>query len=336
MFVSYAASEQSGMLHPLECELKNLESSEVEIAVEYCGICHSDLSMINNDWGISQYPLVAGHEVIGKISRLGKGVSKFKVGETVGLGWHSAYCNSCEYCDSGDKNLCANSRGTIVNRFGGFAERVVADQFSVIPIPAEINKKTAAPLLCGGITVFSPLLEFNVKPTDKVAVVGLGGLGHLAVRYLLAWGCEVTVLTSNPDKTAFARELGAHQVTDYNDLDALQMLRNQFDFVISTVNLDIDWQSIVLTLRPKGRLHIVGIPKREISLGVFPLVSGQRSISGSPVGSPLTIGKMLEFSARHKIEPIVEFWPASLINEALDRLRTGKARYRIILEFNNG
>lgn len=332
MFLSYAALEPSGPLQPLENELRELGFSEVEIAVEYCGICHSDLSMIDNEWGISQYPLVAGHEVIGKISRLGSGVSKFKIGETVGLGWHSGYCNSCEYCESGDRNLCANSKATIVGRYGGFAERVIADQASVISIPTEINERTAAPLLCGGITVFSPLLEFNVQPTDKVAVIGLGGLGHLAVRYLVAWGCDVTVLTSNPEKTSTSFELGARHVANYNDSNDLQKMIGQFDFIISTVNVGIDWPSILLTLRPKGRLHIVGIPKNEISLGAFSLISGQRSISGSPVGSPQSIIKMLEFSARHKIEPIAEFWPVSLINDALDRLRVGRARYRIIIE----
>ena len=333
MFTSYAAHEQAAPLQPISCTPKDLEGSEVEIQVEYCGICHSDISMIDNEWGFSQYPLVAGHEVIGKIARVGSNVSKFKEGQTVGLGWHSGYCNTCNYCESGDHNLCSSAQATIVNRFGGFSERVVADQSSVIEIPSELNQKTAAPLLCGGITVFNPLLEFDIKPTDTVAVIGLGGLGHLAVRYLKAWGCDVTAFTSNADKTQTALELGAKRVVNYTNTEDLEALSKRFDFIISTVNLDLNWSAILNTLKPKGRLHVVGVPQNDMSIAAFPLISGQRSISGSPVGSPKAIKTMLEFSARHEIEPIAEFWPASKINEALDHLRQGKARYRIILDF---
>ncbi len=200
MINAYAAFEPGGELKPFEYDPGGLRAGQVEIEIEHCGICHSDLSMLNNDWGITEYPLVPGHEIIGTIAAVGAGVTRPEIGQRVGLGWHSGYCMSCGSCRSGDHNLCAGSQGTIVGRHGGFADRVRADAVSVVPLPEEVDAASAGPLFCGGITVFNPLVQFDVKPTHEVGVIGIGGLGHLALRFLHAWGCEVTAFTSHAAK----------------------------------------------------------------------------------------------------------------------------------------
>jgi uncharacterized zinc-type alcohol dehydrogenase-like protein len=181
MVKSYAAIKKGGPLEEHFFEAKPLTPKEVRIQVHTCGICHSDLSAIDNDWGKSNYPMVAGHEVIGEIIEIGKEVSLHSIGDKVGLGWHSGYCNKCEYCEKGDHNFCSKSNKTVYSQFGGFAEQVSADEASVIPLPKEINASDSGPLLCGGITVFTPIVEFNMNHNHKVGVIGIGGLGHLAV-----------------------------------------------------------------------------------------------------------------------------------------------------------
>lgn len=327
----YAVVEVGGQLEPFSYEVGELSPNEVEIDVLYCGICHSDLSMIENEWGISQYPLVAGHEVIGKIAATGNNVQNLDKGKTVGLGWHCGYCGHCHSCKAGDQNLCLNAQPTIVAHHGGFADKVRADATSVIEIPEGIDSESAGPLLCGGITVFNPMTQFDVKSTDKVAVIGIGGLGHIALQFLNAWGCEVTAFTSNESKRQEVLNLGAHKTLNSRDQGEITAAAGSFDFIISTVNVKLDWNLYVNTLKPKGRLHFVGATLEPLDLGVFPLLIGQRSISGSPVGSPATIEKMLEFALLHQIKPQVENYPMSKINEAFDYLKTGKARYRIVL-----
>jgi uncharacterized zinc-type alcohol dehydrogenase-like protein len=331
MINAYAVSEPKGELKPFSYDPGALGDHEVEIDVAYCGICHSDLSMINNEWGMSQYPLVPGHEVAGRIAAIGSHVTQFKQGDWVGLGWHSGYCKTCESCSSGDQNLCTTAESTIVGRHGGFADKVRADATSVVALPEGINPATAGPLFCGGITVFNPLVQFDVKPTDKVAVIGIGGLGHIALQFLNAWGCEVTAFSSSENKADEARELGAHHVVNSRDPKAIEAAAGRFNLILSTVNVKLDWNLYLSTLRPKGRLHFVGATLEPLDIGVFGLIMGQRSISGSPVGSPATIAKMLKFAAQHKIEPIVETFPMSKVNEAIAHLESGKARYRIVL-----
>jgi uncharacterized zinc-type alcohol dehydrogenase-like protein len=194
MIKAFAAFEPKGELRSFEYEPGPLTPHEVEIDVQYCGICHSDLSVIDNEWGVTQYPVVPGHEVVGKIAEVGERVKHLTIGQSVGLGWHAGYCNECVPCNTGDHNLCASAQATIVGHYGGFAEKVRAAADSVIPIPEGIELESAGPLFCGGITVFNPLVQFDIKPTDKVAVIGIGGLGHMALLFLNAWGCEVTAL----------------------------------------------------------------------------------------------------------------------------------------------
>ena len=328
---AYATNQEGGSLEPFTYEVGELSPNEVEIDISYCGICHSDLSMINNEWGLSQYPFVGGHEIIGKIARLGRNIGHLEIGTTVGLGWHSAYCGNCESCRSGDENLCGNAEGTIVARHGGFADKVRADAASVVVVPQGIDLPSAGPLLCGGITVFNPLVQFDIKPTDKVAVIGIGGLGHIALKFLNAWGCQVTAFTSSESKREEALGMGAHKTLNSRDETEIKAAASRFDFILSTVNVKLDWNLYLDTLRPKGRLHFVGATLEPLDIGAMALISGQRSVSGSPVGSPATIATMFNFANRHQIQPQVEMFPMSKINEALERLKSGGARYRIVL-----
>ena len=331
MIKAYAAFEAGGQLQPFEYDPGSLGAHDVEIAIEHCGICHSDLSMLQNEWGITRYPFVPGHEVIGTIAAKGEYVHHFQLGQRVGLGWHSGYCMTCNTCMSGDHNLCAQTESTIVGRHGGFADKVRASATSVVALPDSIPAQSAGPLFCGGITVFNPLLQFNIQPTAKVAVIGIGGLGHIALQFLRAWGCQVTAFTSSDAKKSEALELGAHNVLNTRNASELRTATNQFDLILSTVNVKLDWNAYIATLRPKGRLHFVGATLEPLDIGVFPLISAQRSISGSPVGSPASLRTMLNFVERHDIKPIIETFRFDQVNEALAKLASGKARYRIVL-----
>jgi len=332
MIKAYAAFEPKGELKPFEYDPGELQAEEVEIDVTYCGICHSDLSVIDSEWGEMSYPVVAGHEVVGTIAKLGESVKNLKLGQTVGLGWHAGYCGECSPCHSGDHNLCSHSTPTIMGHYGGFAEQVRAKAHSVVAIPDGIDLESAGPLFCGGVTVFNPLLQFDVKPTDKVAVIGIGGLGHMALQFLHAWGCQVTAFTSSEDKQKEALKMGAHDTLNSCDAEAIASAAGRFDFIISTVNVKLDWNLYLSTLNVKGRLHFVGATLEPLDIGVFALIGGQRSISGSPVGSPSTIAKMLDFANLHNIRPVIETYDFEDINNAIARLRSGKAHYRIVLK----
>jgi uncharacterized zinc-type alcohol dehydrogenase-like protein len=288
--------------------------------------------MLDNEWSQSVYPLVAGHEAVGTITAIGNHVRHLAPGQRVGLGWLSGSCKYCRQCMSGDHNLCPRAESTIVSRHGGFAERVRCNWEWAIPLPSELDAAKAGPLFCGGITVFNPIVEFGVKPTDRVGVIGIGGLGHMALQFLSAWGCEVYAFTSSDSKRAEAQELGADVVVNSRDSQAMKKIAGALDFIISTVNVPLDWQAIVETLGPKGRLNLVGAVLEPIPVSAFSLLMAQRSISGSPLGSPSTVAAMLDFCARHDIAPVTETFPMSRVNDAIEHLRAGKARYRVVLE----
>ncbi|KZZ44605.1 MAG: NAD(P)-dependent alcohol dehydrogenase [Saccharospirillaceae bacterium] len=332
MIKAYAATEPGGELKPFEYDPGPLGDHDVEIDVEYCGICHSDLSMLNNEWGITQFPFVPGHEVAGKVSAVGKHVAKLNIGDRVGLGWHAGYCNECQTCMEGDHNLCSSAQGTIVGRHGGFADKVRAQASSVVALPQGLDSEKAGPLFCGGITVYNPMVQFDVKPTARVGVVGIGGLGHMALQFLNAWGCEVTAFTSSESKRQEALELGAHHTLDSRDKEALKTAANSFDLILSTVNVSLDWNSYINTLKPRGRLHLVGAVLEPVAVSVFALMGAQRSVSSSPVGSPAVIAEMLDFAERHNIEPKVEVFDMADVNKAVERLENGNPRYRVVLK----
>lgn len=328
---AYAATKPGAALEPYEFTPGPLGHDEIEIAVESCGICHSDLSMLDNEWGLSAYPFVPGHEVVGTVAAKGEHVRNVDVGDRVGLGWYSRSCTTCTQCLSGNQNLCPTAEGTIVQRHGGFADRVRAQAMWATKIPQGVNPKTAGPLFCGGITVFNPIVQFGVLPTHRVGVVGIGGLGHMALRFLNRWGCDVTAFTTSDAKAQEARDLGAHHVVNTRDRAQLDAVAGSFDFIISTVNAPLDWEAYFNALAPKGRLHTVGAVLEPIPTPAFNLISAQKSLSGSPLGSPATTRMMIDFCARHAIEPVTETFPMSKVNDALQRLRDGKARYRIVL-----
>jgi alcohol/geraniol dehydrogenase (NADP+) len=300
--------------------------------VEYCGICHSDQSMIDNEWGNARYPFIPGHEVVGTVVRLGPQARGLKLGQRVGIGWYKGSCMHCSSCMEGSHQLCGTVKPTIVGSNGGFADRLRSHWAWAVPLPDGLDPALVGPLFCAGSTVFSPLLDFDVKPTDKVGVVGIGGLGHLALGFLNAWGCEVTAFTSSLSKQEEAKRLGAHKVVASTDSAALKAIAASLDFLLVTASADLDWNAMIGTLRGKGRLHFVGIVPSAIPVHVFNLIPKQKSLSGSPVGSPSNMATMLEFCARHQILPQVEHFPMSKVNEAIDHLRAGKARYRVVLD----
>lgn len=328
---AYATKQAKGEFEPFEFEPGVIAPDEVDISVESCGICHSDLSMLDDEWGMSQFPLVPGHEVIGKISAVGEHVSHLAVGDRVGLGWHAGYCMVCDQCMGGDHNLCTAAVPTIAGRHGGFAETVRAQSASVVKIPDGLDSKVAGPLLCGGMAVFNPLVQLDVPPTGSVGVIGIGGLGHLALKFANAWGCHVTAFTSE-SKMGEARSMGAHETINSRDPDAIKSAGPRFDLVLSTVNVPLDWNAILSTLNPKGRLHMLGAVTEPLDINLIPMMFGQLSVGSSPVGPPVVIRHMLEFAARHNVTPVTEHFPMSKVNEAFEHLRSGKARYRIVLD----
>lgn len=329
---AYASKSAGAPLEPFEYTPAPLGDEEVDVAVDYCGICHSDLSMIRNHWGMAQFPLVPGHEISGRVVAAGSKAKNLKVGDRVGIGWISQSCLACRDCMGGDQNLCASHEGVIVGRHGGFAERVRAHWAWAVPVPEALDPAKVGPMFCGGITVFNPIVQYGVQPTDRVGVVGAGGLGHLAIQFLHKWGCEVTAFSSSASKKEELRKLGAHHVVDSRGPETLKPLARSLDFVLVTVNVPLDWNAYIETLAPRGRIHYVGAVLEPLNVGVFPMLVGQRSISASPLGSPATTAEMLEFSARHRIAPVVEEFPMSRVNDALAHLDSGKARYRVVLK----
>jgi uncharacterized zinc-type alcohol dehydrogenase-like protein len=312
-------------------DLGALGDEEVEVAVEYCGLCHSDLSVLNNEWGVSQFPAVLGHEVVGRVTAVGASAKGVAVGQHVGVGWFSNSDMHCRQCLSGNHHLCPNVQATIIGHRGGFASHVRAHWAWTIPLPEKLSAADAGPLLCGGVTVFNPLAMY-ARPADRVGVIGIGGLGHMALKFAAAYGCDVTAFTSSESKFDEAKGFGAHHAVSSRDSAAIKKLAGRFDLLISTVNVPLDWDALINTLAPNGRLHVVGAVLQPIPVNAFSLIGAQRSISGSPTGSPVAIASMLDFAARHGIAPQTEHFPMSRINDAFARLESGKARYRIVLD----
>ncbi len=331
---AYAASEPGAILQPFTYEMGPIGSEEVDIKVKYCGICHSDLSMVNNDWGMTQYPFVPGHEIVGEVVAVGSEVKSLAVGDHVGLGWNSASCMHCSNCMQGSHHLCENLESTIVGRHGGFADRVRAHWSWAILLPPGLDLQKAGPLFCGGITVFNPIILAGVQPTDKVGVIGIGGLGHMALKFLNKWGCEVIAFSSNPDKKDEILEMGATKVINSRDPEQLESIAGSLNFILNTTNVTLNWDAYLGVLAPKGRLHNVGAVMEPMAIPAFSLIMGEKSVAGSPLGSPGLTATMLDFCARHNIYPMVEEFPLKEVNKAFDHLKAGMARYRIVLKIS--
>jgi alcohol/geraniol dehydrogenase (NADP+) len=327
-----AASAAHGKLEAFNYDPGPLGDDQVEIEVQYCGICHSDLSMLNDDFHWTRYPFVPGHEAIGTVSAMGRNAKTVSLGQTVGLGWNSGSCLACPPCLAGDQNMCRYLELTIVGRHGAFATRVRCHWVWATPIPQGVDAAVAGPLLCAGVTVFNPLVQHHVRPTARVGVIGIGGLGHLALQFFNKWGCDVTAFSSSAGKAEEARRMGAHHVVDTHSAEGLEKVAGSFDFILSTVTASLDWSLYLNALAPKGHLHVVGAVPEPIAVGAFSLIGAQHSLGGSPSGAPGTVATMLEFCARHGIRPVTEEFPMSRANEALAHLEAGKARYRIVLK----
>lgn len=304
---------------------------EVEIGITHCGICRSDLHLISNDWGISQYPFIPGHEIIGTITAVGSGVRTLKLGQRVGLGWQSNSCGECEWCSRGLENLCLSMESTCVHRNGGYADRVRANARFVAHIPDSLPGEQAAPLLCGGITVYSPLRDHGINPSSRVGIVGVGGLGHMAIQFARVFGAEVTAFSTSVGKEDEARSLGAHNFVNSRESKAMKEVAGSFDFILNTANAAEDWNVYIQALRPTGTLCFVGVPPAPVSLQAFPLISGIRTVTGSPIGSPQRIREMLDVAARHGVKATTELFAMPKANEAIEKVKKNKVRYRAVL-----
>jgi len=309
-----------------------LRPDEVQIKIDYCGVCHSDLSMLENEWNWTTYPFVPGHEIIGTVEAVGEEAKGLSVGQTVGVGWTSQSCLSCYECLSGRHHLCSKAQGVIVGRHGGFADRIRVQWTWARPLPQGVDPAVAGPLFCGGITVYSPLELHQIPSTARVGVIGIGGLGHMALQFANKWGCEVHAFTTSDDKEAEAHNLGAHYVHNTKRDSGLQSLAGSLDLIISTINVPQDVPTLLNTLSPGGIFHVVGVVTEPMQVPAVGLIIGQKSVSGSPTGSPTALDRMLNFSARHTIAPVIEEFPMSRVNDALEHLKSGNARYRIVLK----
>ena len=330
-FQGLAAHAAGAELLTLRYDPGKLGAQEVEIAITHCGICHSDIHLISNDWGISHYPFIPGHEIVGTVAALGSDSLPFAIGQRVGLGWQSNSCGRCVWCLSGRENLCPSSEGTCVHRHGGFADRVRANARFVVPIPDELESEPAAPLMCAGITVYEPMRAHCINPSSRVGVVGIGGLGHLAIQFARVFGAEITAFSTSLGKEADAHALGARHFVNSRESKAMREVAGSLDYLLSTVNADQDWGAYLQTLRPNGTLWFVGVPPSPVSVHTFPLISGQRTVGGSPVGSPFRIREMLDVAARHGVKAITELFPMASANEAIAKVKKGKVRYRAVL-----
>lgn len=329
---AYAAKSAKSELTPFEYEPQPLGPLEVEVRVQYCGVCHSDLAMIDNDWGMSTYPVVPGHEVVGEVTDVGQLVTDIKVGQRVGVGWQSASCQVCHYCRRGKEHLCVNDpEQTIVGRHGGWADYVRVQVHFAVPIPENLDPAIAGPLMCAGTTVWSPMMHYGVRPGMKTAVLGVGGLGHLAVQFLAKFGTDVTAISSSHNKEDEARQLGATDFIATRGTDELANAAMRFDFILSTVSADVDWNSFIDALAPEGKLCIAGIPDSELKLTAFPIISYERSVSGGRAGAPGDTAAMLEFCANHGVAPMCEQFDMKDVNQAVEHVRSGKVRYRAVL-----
>jgi uncharacterized zinc-type alcohol dehydrogenase-like protein len=326
-------TERGTLLAPIELPDGGvLEDTEVEIAVDHCSVCHSDVHLLDGDWGDPKRPLVPGHEVVGRVTRAGRG-AKISEGTVVGLGWQAGACGTCPACRSEREHLCSGGKvRTCVGRPGGFADRVRCDARFCFELPAGLDPTTAAPLLCAGLTVFSPLERLGVKPGARVGVIGVGGLGHLAVRFASALGATVIAFDPDLSKRELALSLGASELVDARG----KLPRGVVDLLLVTTHASLDWTDWMGVLDLEGTLCLVGIPGAPLTVSVDPLLDEQKRITGSVIGSPRTMKRMLAFAAEHRIAPVVERMPMSAANEAIARVREGRARMRIILDAEPG
>ena len=325
---AYAAGAQ---LLAFKYTVKELGPKEVEVKISHCGVCHSDLHLIDNDWGMSKYPFIPGHEIVGTVTAVGSEVVDRKPGERVGIGWQADSCGICEWCGKGEEHLCAKSQPTCIGRNGGYADSIRVNARFAIPVPEKLDSENVAPLLCGGITVYSPLRNLLARPSSRVGVIGIGGLGHMGLQFARAFGCEVTAFSTSKDKEAEARALGAHHFVNTRENGGLKKAAGSLDLILSTVSGDQDYQSFVAALRPKGTLVVLGVGPSPLQITGFSLIGGQKAIAGSPSGSPGDLREMLDVAARHGVKAITERFAMKDANKAVEKVKKNQVRYRAVL-----
>ncbi len=313
-------------------EPPKLKDHEVRVSVTHCGICYSDVQAINDDYGITKYPFVPGHEIVGIVSDVGPAVPGVKEGARVGIGWQARSCGQCPDCLRGDDHLCEKVEDNgMWMPYGGFASSVAVDERFAFPLPEAMPSEDAAVLLCAGLATYSPLRAYKAGPSTRVAVIGVGGLGHLAIQFAHALGCEVTVLSSSPDKEEQARAFGADHFLLSGDTDGLRKLVLSLDLVLYTSHSVPDWTRLVNALRNNGHLVVIGFPPTNVTFDAQELVVHQVSIVGSFLGNRATMREMLSVAQAKQIKPWVEQMPMAQVNEAFRRLKENQARYRIVL-----
>lgn len=326
----YAALSKGASLTPFTYEPPPLEANEVRIAITHCGLCGTDIQGIDNYYKIVNYPFVPGHEVVGHIIEVGALVPRGRIGERVGVGWQGRACMACEWCLKGEVNLCANvAHNGCWEPYGGFATSISVQEGFAYPIPDAMPSEVAAVLMCAGVTVYSALHKHAIAPSLKIGIFGIGGLGHLAIQFARAMGCEVTSISSSPAKRDEALSLGAHHFVVSSDQDTLDSLEYAFDLLLVTAHGGVEWDIIMDTLKKKGKLILVGFP--DLKLNSIDLVAHELSITGSFLGTQADMCDMLHFAQVHHIQPMVEVMPMSKANEAIERVKQNQARYRIVL-----
>jgi len=336
----YAAMTAKAALAPYAFERRSPREHDVAIEIKYCGICHTDIHQVREEWGQAIFPMVPGHEIAGIVTAVGRAVTKFKVGDKVGVGCFVDSCRKCEQCEKGLENYCTvgtvftyNSReadGTPT--MGGYSDFIVVDENYVLRMPGNLPLDACAPLLCAGITLYSPLRHWQAGPGKKVAIVGLGGLGHMGVKIAHALGAEVTVLSHSLRKKDDGKRMGADEFYATGDPETFTKLKNHFDLVINTVSADIDWNQYISLLRVDGTMVVVGLPEKQIPLSAFSLISGRRSLAGSMISGIHETQEMLDFCGQHKIASDIEVIPIQQVNVAYERMLKSDVRYRFVID----
>jgi alcohol dehydrogenase (NADP+) len=338
---AYAVQSATSSFTPFEIERREIGPNDVHINILFCGVCHSDIHQARGEWGNSTYPMVPGHEIVGKVLSVGKNVQKFKIGDNAGVGCMVDSCRECEQCLESQEQNCQKGNTQTYNgkeqvsralTFGGYSSQIVVDERFAMKIGANLNLAAIAPLLCAGITTYSPMRYLSVKKGDKVAVLGLGGLGHMAVKIANAMGAEVTMLSTSPSKQKDAERLGAHHFELISDLARMKSLKNSFNYIINTVSADHDVAMILNLLKVNGTMVLVGAPPSKMQLHAFSLIGGHKSIMGSNIGGMAETQEMLDFCAKHNIVSDIELINIQDIEIAYERMQKNDVRYRFVID----
>jgi alcohol dehydrogenase (NADP+) len=338
---SYAAMAASESLVPWDFTRRSPRPHDVLVEILYCGVCHTDIHFVRNDFGMSAYPLVPGHEIVGKVTQVGAHVKKFKAGDTVGIGCLVDSCRDCANCKDDMEQYCLNGATWTYSAperngdgvtYGGYSNQIVCDENFVLMIDDKLPLEKVAPLLCAGITTYSPLRNWKVKAGDKVAIVGLGGLGHMGVKFAAAFGAEVTVLSTSPSKEKDAKKLGAHKFVVTTDEDQVKTVQGYFDFILDTVAAEHDYNLYLAMLKTKGTMVCVGLPNTPATVPIFNLVFQGRSLAGSLIGGIAETQEMLDYCAAKNITADVEIIAIKDINQAYERMEKSDVKYRFVID----